>query len=90
MERGPASSFAYTQKSETRGLSDDAEHLHHHQLPSTTKKVAYRAPAALCCWLFDVDIFPLILLCIASFFFKEASVQATSTFTFYYMLQMQL
>ena len=32
------------------------------------KKVAYRALAALCCWLFDVAIFSLTLLCIAPFF----------------------
>ena len=50
------------------------------------KKVLYRAPAALCCWLFDVDILPLILPCIASFF-KEASVQARGIFTFCYMFQ---
>ena len=50
------------------------------------KKVAYRAPAALCCWLFDVAILSLTLLCIAPFL-KEASVQATNAFTFYYMSQ---
>ena len=52
------------------------------------KKVAYRAPAALCCWLFDIAILSLTLLCIAPFL-KEASVQATSAFTFYYMFQRQ-
>ena len=50
------------------------------------KEVAYRAPAALCCWLFDVAILSLTLLCIAPFL-KEASVQATSAFTFYYMFR---
>ena len=48
------------------------------------KKVAYRAPAALCCWLFDVDIIGTI----DTSELKEASA-SDEYIHFHYMFQLQ-